>query len=248
MKPYVKMALETLCLTGVILMNFLANYLPLGGRLTGQVSADYPTLFTPDGFTFSIWGLIYSLLIVYIIRKWWRISLRVSVPDGQWFIASCFFNVAWLFAWHYALLALSLIFMLGLLLSLWFWLRSLRTFEMAGGDVHWYRMVARVYFAWISVATVANIAILLVSLGGLPFPLYWTLAALILVALCSFYRLFKLGDFSFVFVISWAFAGIYRGRTAESGVEADFVGQSVLMLGVLLFLSLLVYAFRTWRK
>jgi translocator protein len=248
MRLYGKMALESLCLIGVIFMNFLANYLPLGGRLTGQVSAAYPTLFTPDGLTFSIWGLIYSLLIVYIIRKWWKILTKISVPDGQWFIASCFLNVAWLFAWHYELLAISLIFMLGLLSSLWLWLRSLRRFEMAGGDVYWYRMVARVYFAWISVATIANIAIWLVSLGGLSFPSFWTLAALLLVTLSAFYRLFKLGDFSFVLIISWAFAGIYRGRTVESGVEADFVGQSVLVLGVLLLLSLLVYAFRNWRK
>ena len=47
----------------VIIMNTLANTLPINGFTTGELSALYPNLFVPAGFTFSIWGVIYLLLM-----------------------------------------------------------------------------------------------------------------------------------------------------------------------------------------
>jgi hypothetical protein len=241
MKPYLIVFLESLSLALVLLINFLANYIPLGGRLTGQVSASFPTLFTPDGLTFSIWGLIYTFLLVYVVRKWWKIYSGTSVPVGHWYIIAAICNVGWLFAWHYELLLLSLLLMLVLLTSLWYWLRSLTAFELKGGDVYWYRVFVRVYFAWITVATVANIAIVGVSFGGLPFPAYWTFAVLFLVSIGALYRLFMLRDISFLLVICWALAGIYRNRSIETDSDASVIGYSALAFGIVLFLSLLFY-------
>jgi hypothetical protein len=45
----------------VLTVNALANILPINGLTTGEVSDSYINLFTPAGFTFSIWGLIYTL-------------------------------------------------------------------------------------------------------------------------------------------------------------------------------------------
>jgi hypothetical protein len=42
----------------MIVLNVLANALPLGGRTTGEISDAYPNLFAPAGYTFAIWGLI----------------------------------------------------------------------------------------------------------------------------------------------------------------------------------------------
>ena len=39
---------------GMIFINFLANYLPINGKNTGQVSDQYPNLFVPAPITFSI--------------------------------------------------------------------------------------------------------------------------------------------------------------------------------------------------
>ena len=55
----------------MITMNYLANALPLNGKTTGQLSDQYPNLFTPAGITFSIWGVIYLLLLVFIILQLW---------------------------------------------------------------------------------------------------------------------------------------------------------------------------------
>ena len=51
----------------MIAINYLAASLPLGGRDTGAISDNYPNLFAPAGYAFSIWGLIYTLLAIYVI-------------------------------------------------------------------------------------------------------------------------------------------------------------------------------------
>jgi translocator protein len=53
----------------MIFMNYLANALPLGGRTTGELSTQYPNLFVPAGITFSIWGLIYLLLLGFCVLQ-----------------------------------------------------------------------------------------------------------------------------------------------------------------------------------
>ena len=53
----------------VIMVNALANILRFGGNSTGQVSDKYHSLFTPAGFTFSIWSLIYLLLAAFVVYQ-----------------------------------------------------------------------------------------------------------------------------------------------------------------------------------
>ena len=54
----------------MLVLNGLANGLPLNGSTTAELSARYPNLFVPAGSTFAIWGLIYLLLIVFVITPW----------------------------------------------------------------------------------------------------------------------------------------------------------------------------------
>lgn len=54
----------------VLIVNYLAVTLPLGGMTTGALSDLYPNLFTPAALTFSIWGVIYLLLFAFVI---WQI-------------------------------------------------------------------------------------------------------------------------------------------------------------------------------
>ena len=52
-----------------IIVNALANILPINNRLTAEISDSLPNLFVPSGFTFSIWGIIYFLLILFAIYQ-----------------------------------------------------------------------------------------------------------------------------------------------------------------------------------
>jgi hypothetical protein len=45
--------------------NALVNILPLNGVNTAVVSDSYPNLFTPPGYVFAIWGVIYVLAAVF---------------------------------------------------------------------------------------------------------------------------------------------------------------------------------------
>ena len=104
----------------VIAVNGLANGLPLGGQTTGEVSAKYPSLFTPSGFTFSIWGLIYFGLATFAIYQALPGQRENSsiAKISKLFVANCAANAAWIFFWHYDLLWLSLLMMVAILLTL----------------------------------------------------------------------------------------------------------------------------------
>jgi hypothetical protein len=61
--------LNLLGFLGTIIVNGLANALPINNRTTGELSDQYPNLFVPAGLTFSIWGLIYILLAIFVVYQ-----------------------------------------------------------------------------------------------------------------------------------------------------------------------------------
>ncbi len=71
----------------VLTVNYLANVWPIGGQTTGEVSDMVFTLFTPAGYAFSIWGFIYLLLILWVIRQFFIHDARKENyrKIGVWF-------------------------------------------------------------------------------------------------------------------------------------------------------------------
>jgi benzodiazapine receptor len=86
---------------GVIAVNGAANALPINGLTTGAVSDLYPNLFTPAGFAFSIWGLIYSGLLAFLVRILITSDTQLVSKLFPWFAINSLANMAWIFAWHY---------------------------------------------------------------------------------------------------------------------------------------------------
>ena len=116
--------LNLLSFLGMVIVNYLAVTLPLNNKTTGELSDQYPNLFVPAGFTFSIWGVIYLLLaifivyqLIYVFRKNTQNSSFLE-KIGILFFASSLANLSWVFAWHFELVSLSLFLMLVLLVSL----------------------------------------------------------------------------------------------------------------------------------
>jgi len=106
---------------GTVIVNGLANALPINNKTTGELSDQYPNLFVPAGLTFSIWGLIYILLAIFaiyqliiVIRKDTKQSSFIE-RIGLLFFGSSVANIGWIFAWHYEIVPLSLVLMLLLL-------------------------------------------------------------------------------------------------------------------------------------
>ena len=87
--------LNFIALIATITINGLANTLPINGMLTGEVSDSFLALFTPAGYVFAIWGLIYLALTafaVYQILPSQKENSRIE-RIGIWFILANLFNI-----------------------------------------------------------------------------------------------------------------------------------------------------------
>lgn len=211
--------INTVSFTVMVVINALANLLPIGGNTTGQVSEAYANLFTPAPVTFTIWGVIYLLMAAFVVYQWevfdgGAYSRRVRGDIGLLFAASCVLNIGWIFLWHNRLIGLSTVCIVLLLVSLAMILG--RVGNVNGGFLQ--RMAAAsgfsLYFGWIIAAVIANTGVWLTQIGwngwGLPAD-FWTAAALLIGAGIAFAVITRGKDRIAGIAILWAFAGIlYR--------------------------------------
>ncbi|MCX8160259.1 MAG: hypothetical protein N3G18_04925 [Candidatus Saccharicenans sp.] len=238
----------------MVVVNYLANALPINNLNTGQLSDKYPNLFVPAGFTFSIWGVIYLLLAVFVFFSLKQaITGREVFPAfkaiGPLFFLTCLANAGWIFAWHYEQLLLSLLVMLTLLVLLIIIYQRLsrRPYEEKQQDRFPARLPFSIYLAWISVATVANATAVLVGYGWKGFglsPQFWTVAVLALITILTLVFIFKKNDLLFGLTAIWAFSGILYKRVQDT-TAADRAVETAVLTG--LFLILLALILRTVR-
>lgn len=247
--------LNIIGLIGVLAVNYLANALPLAGRTTGELSAQYPSLITPAGLTFSIWGVIYLLLIIFAIRQARGLfnSGEMS-PDyvdkiGGWFFVNCLLNMGWLFAWHYQQIPLSLLIMLGILGTLLVIYQKLNigvNRQVNRPERNWVWPAFSIYTGWITVATIVNVSVFLIDAGwngwGLT-PEAWTIVMLIISLAIGLFILFRRGDLWYNLVLVWAYIGIMIKQTAPPG-DYVTIGFTALGLAVLLLVVGIVVVVR----
>ena len=209
---------QTSIIIGVIAtiaINALAVTLPLAGRDTGEISDSFPVLFTPAGYVFSIWSVIYLALIAYAIYQALpkqKYNDRLQAAAGP-FLFSCAFNISWLFAWHYLQINLSLIIMLGILISLIITYQKLEIGQTSVplAETLTARLAISLYLGWISVATVANTSVFLYNLNWSAFGLSqttWTIIMISIVTLLCALIIKQRRDAVYSLVIIWAFVGI----------------------------------------
>lgn len=247
MQARVSAFLNLMGLSLVLAVNALANVLPINGYNTGQVSGFYPNYFVPAGFTFGIWGVIYFMLIGFVICS---IITAVAVTPsavqqlleraGPIFQITCLLNAAWIVAWHYLFLGTSLVIMLVFLVML---VRLYLRIKPLKSDVplfyrFWIHHSFVVYLAWISVATIANFTALFVGLGwqGEPLsPQTWAFMLVCIGLLLGVYVVGRLKEPAFGFVFAWAFFGIYANQVGPSrlvGLGAAFAVCFILALTI----------------
>ena len=228
--------INLLGLTGVLVVNTLANTLPINGITTGELSAEYPNLFVPAGITFAIWGVIYLALVgfsVYsVTMAFQKGAAAKGRPDflgviGPWFFISCLANMTWIIAWHHRMIWISVFLMLILLTSL----IAIYTRLYIGRVVRpaekiWVHLPFSIYLGWITVATVANITALLVHLRWSGAPLSESTWAAILIAVAAVLGMRMVRsrrDFAYGVVIIWSLVGINLNRHASDFLPWDLV-------------------------
>src|SRR5829696_4204210 len=102
---------------GVIVFNWLAATGRLGSD-TAAISAKYPTLVTPAGYAFSIWGLIYVGLLAFSVYQLLPANLARFRGVRSFYIFSCALNCAWLYFWHRDQIVICFAIILSLAITL----------------------------------------------------------------------------------------------------------------------------------
>ena len=217
----------------MVAVNYLANSLPINGRRTGDVSRDYPSLFTPAGVTFSIWGLIYLLLAGHVL---YQFRLFRNGPEtaqqaallnriGVLFAVSSLTNTAWVFAWHYNLIPLSAVLIVVILVCLALIVGALRGEDLSARRRWLVGVPFSVYFGWTTVAVIANITVLLVSWNwdgfGVP-AATWAVVMVLAGMAIGTITMVRNRDVAYGLVLVWAFAGILLRQTSAAGLDGRY--------------------------
>jgi hypothetical protein len=196
-------------------LNFWAGSIGVDGRLVGSISDDIPALFTPAGYVFSIWGLIYLGLGGFVIYGLGRKQRDNALIDriGSWFFLSSVFNILWLVAWMFQIFWLSEVFMALLLISLLAaYLRmNAKLPELPRKDFWLIAAPFSLYLGWVSVATVANTSALFVTEGITALGVsgaFWTVVMMLVAYVLSTLMVILRHDWIYAFVIIWASIGI----------------------------------------
>jgi len=199
----------------VIVVNVLANALPLNGQNTGEISDRFAIYFVPAGYVFSIWGLIYLGLIAFAVYQALpsQRENRTMQRIGYLYALSCVANTAWIFLWHYNVFSLTIVAMAILLLSLIaIYLRLGIGRAAVSNAVKWcVHIPFSLYLGWITVATIANATQVLYYWGwnGAPLsPQVWAVIMLIVGAAVASLVGITRGDIAYILVIIWAYVGI----------------------------------------
>jgi len=202
--------LNLILFAGMIVMNYLANALPLNNKTTGELSDSFPNLFVPAGITFSIWGIIYLLIAAYCVVQFTGQN-QLSIAKISWFFAAtCVLNGLWIVFWHYGKLPLSLLVMAALLASL-IWINVVIR-DLPIGLV---KATFGVYLGWICIATIANVTALLVNHNWNGFGLSqetWTIIMIGIGTLIIIMTIFNINNPFIGLSVIWAFTGIILKR------------------------------------
>ncbi len=113
----------------MVVINALANIIPINGQTTGEISNKLEVLITPASYAFMIWVIIYILLAIWLARGFMR-KYRVitySKTNSILFMLTCILNAAWILVWHYEFFALSVAVILLLLLTLLFLYKAIKS-------------------------------------------------------------------------------------------------------------------------
>jgi hypothetical protein len=222
MKNVVRQILVAVSILATLVVNVLADALPLNGKNTGVISDQFQVWFVPAGYVFAIWGLIYIGLITYGVYQALpsqRDNPRLRNADG-FFILSGVANCLWLFLWHYEQFVGTLAVMLVLLASLIAVYLRLGIGETKASKTETWlvRVPISVYLGWITVATVANVTELLDYLkwNGFGLPAYlWFLVVLVAVLVIATLMSVNRKDIAYTLVILWALAGVAYKNSAD---------------------------------
>lgn len=234
-----------------VLVNGLAGSTTiLGGKNTAQISDANPTLITPAGYVFSIWGAIYILLGIFVVyqalpsERGKEFQKRI----GWLFVLSCVANIVWLFVWQFEYLGLSVALMfllLAALISIYLRL-GIGKSKATMREKLALHVPFSVYLGWITIASIANVAATLVSVKWDGFgigPEVWGTLVILVALLITILVVVTRKDAAYALVIIWALVGI-AVKQSENQTIVTLTETSAAIVAIVLVATILLVKLR----
>lgn len=235
-------------LLATIIINYLSNTGIFNGNTASTVSHQYKNLFTPAGYAFSIWGIIYIGLIGFIVYQS-KVFVKTEsekvyeeeeiVYEIGWLFAfSCLINCIWILTWLYDLIGISVVVMIVLLFTL-FRIIVKTGMELQSASFKKIALVwwpFSIYTGWVTVALLANIAAYLTKLGwaGFTTQIHWTLIFIFIAAVINLYMTWFRNMREYAIAGAW---GILAIGVANWSTESVIALTSLAVTLLLLFSS-----------
>jgi len=222
-----------------VVVNSLASAFALNGKTTAQVSDAYPTVITPAGYVFAIWSIIYTLLLIFaVFQAFPRQRGKPFLHEIGWlFVLSSILNISWLFLWHYDQITLSVLLMFALLASL---IAIYLRLKIGRAKVSFREKLAvhlpfSVYLGWITVASIANVAVALTASNwdrlGLS-KVTWGVLVIIIALIITLAVVVSRRDIAYGLVLIWALMGITAKQSDQSIILTAEVSAVVIALAL----------------
>jgi hypothetical protein len=247
MNPTILKAINMVAFALTVVVNSLAgSTILIGGRTTADVSNQNPSLITPAGYVFAIWGIIYILLGVFVVFQALpsQKSKDFQSKVGWLFILASVLNVTWLFLWQNEILSLSVPIMFLLLASL---IAIYLRLNIGKSTAPLREKLAvhtpfSVYLGWITIASIANVAAFLVSVNWDGFGIAaetWAVLIIIVALVITLGVVITRRDIAYALVIVWALVGIAMNHAANPNVvttaEASAVFAAIALVAVTVY-------------
>ena len=245
MKSFSLLIFNTLSFVATLYLNYLYGAGVGERKSVGEISNQFDTLITPAGYAFSIWGLIYLSLFVFIIFQWVSFfknqNHKTLLPASIWFGLSNIFNAIWIIVWTSEMLATSVLMIFALLLCLLVLVVKLKL-EIWNAPLDiiafvWWPIC--IYTGWIVAASVVNTSVLLYSFGLFENQVMWTGLTLAVATGIYLFLTFKRNMREAALVGVWAFIAI----AVKQWEGESMVAYSSLFFSMVLFIAAGTHAF-----
>ena len=240
----VRQLVTVLAFIVTVVINGAANALPINGQLTAEISDRFHVYVVPAGYVFAIWGLIYLALGAFTVYQALPSQRENPVLRRLGWLPALtgVLNTAWVLFFQYEVFVATVPLILALLLTLIaIHLRLWERRDELDRAAFWVvRVPFSIYLGWITVATIANIAQTLQSLGfdgfGIQPELIASVVLLVGLAIAATF-VWRFHDAAYGLVIVWAYAGIVVKEAGAAYVP--FVATlGAVFVAVLVILSL----------
>lgn len=215
----------------VFVFNFLTGTGKINGLSQADISAMFPTKITPAGFAFSIWGVIYTLVLILVVWMLYKHKdkemSKLIHAIGWWFNLSTLANILWTVTFSYLKLPLSILLIAVLLGSLLMIIINLSKLNIKLNII--FPLTFGLYAGWVMIATVVNIAASLVQVGwsGLGLSeVMWANIILVVALVIVFFVTYSVTNVIIPLPVAWAYFAIFKAEDSKVAL----VGMVVLLL------------------